>query len=86
MADDRVFPDDFTYGFGGPAPQKPLKFENFCKSKAPPATESSCPNAQFKARRWCIEQVVATRTNGSNARPIHEDAAALYAFLFDIPA
>jgi len=42
--------------------------------------------AQFGARRWCIEQVVAARANAPSVRPIHEDAAALYAFLTGIRA
>lgn len=70
---DRIFPDDYTFGWGStPAPQ--------------PLTIAREELIRFEARRWCIDQVVTTRASTPSARPIHEDAAALYAFLFEIPA
>lgn len=82
---DRIWPDDYTYGFGGPpADQKLPKFVNFCENKAPPPSESLCPNARFDARRWCIEQVVAARAAAphKDPQPLHIEARALFDFLF----
>lgn len=70
MAHDRVWPDDFTYGFGGPAP-KPVA-----------ATREDL--AKFDARRWCIEQVLAARAAAphTDPQPLHVEARALFDFLF----
>lgn len=77
MKDDH-WPDDFTYGFGGPSRQP-------APQPAPkPVAATREDLAQFDARRWCIEQIVATRANAPSLRPVHEDAAALYAFLTGI--
>lgn len=77
MAQDRVWPDDFTYGFGGPS-RKP--------EPAPrPAMVVDGSMTLFEAKRWCIEQVVAARTNTQPPfmMRLDEEAAALFAFLCD---
>lgn len=69
MKDDH-WPEDFTYGFGGPAPK--------------PVAATRDDLAKFEARRWCIEQVLAARAAAPHAdpQPLHIEAAALFAFLF----
>lgn len=74
MAEDRVWPDDFTYGFGGPSRQPAPQ----------PVAATREDLAKFDARRWCIEQVVAVRAAAPHPdpKPLHEEARALFDFLF----
>lgn len=73
MTADRIWPDDYTFGWAStPAPR--------------PVTIAQEELIRFEARRWCIEQVLADRRHTPTDRPIHDDARALYEFLFEIRA
>lgn len=75
MAEDRVWPDDFTYGFGGPWEPVPPPM---------PITLGDSGMTVFDTKRWCIEQVLAARAAAphTDPQPLHVEARALFDFLF----
>lgn len=85
MKDDH-WPEDFTYGFGGPARQPAPKPFPKLEPAPLPVMVGDGTMTLFEAKRWCVEQVIAARAVAPPAYVValHEEAAALFDFMFPV--